>query len=62
MEVIEGVRMYLLWYFEFSKFIFVGEFVYGCFSVKMDYLVCFLLGMLVLGVYYGLFVSYMELV
>uniref|UniRef100_G3TTP5 alpha-1,2-Mannosidase n=1 Tax=Loxodonta africana TaxID=9785 RepID=G3TTP5_LOXAF len=53
-EAIEGMKRHLLHSSEPSKLTFVRELAQGCFSAKMDHLVCFLPGTLALGAHHGL--------
>ncbi|XP_059406788.1 endoplasmic reticulum mannosyl-oligosaccharide 1,2-alpha-mannosidase-like [Carassius carassius] len=58
---VEGVKKNLLKKSTPSSLTFVGELSHGYFSPKMDHLVCFLPGTLVLGTHFGLPADHMEL-
>ncbi|XP_022245459.1 endoplasmic reticulum mannosyl-oligosaccharide 1,2-alpha-mannosidase-like isoform X2 [Limulus polyphemus] len=62
MEAIEGVMKNLVRKSKPNQLVFVGELLNGKkYSPKMDHLVCFLSGTLVLGYHYGMPISHLRL-
>jgi endoplasmic reticulum Man9GlcNAc2 1,2-alpha-mannosidase len=61
MRAVDGIRAKLVAKSHPNKLVFIGEWVGGALSPKMDHLVCFVPGMLALGYTHGMPAEHLEL-